>query len=284
MQIVEVLIEYANRSLNRPFSYLYKGKEKLEKGIRVLVSFNHREIVGYVLNVSFTNKTEKQIEEESGYQVSEIIDVIDKSPILNEELLSLLDEVSNYYLAPKISVLQVMLPPSLSPKRSSLKAPKIAYDQYLEVIDDNEDDLTNKQIELLRFIKQEGRVLKRDIKSKSIIEKLLEAERIQIVKEEKRRLKIPDYIYHEPPELTSDQKAVIDEFNSSNDSVYLLEGVTGSGKTEVYLALSEQVLKQGKSVLMLVPEISLTPMMVEYFLHRFKNDVAILHSELTPAV
>ena len=283
MQIVEVLIEYANRSLNRPFSYLYKGNKKLEKGIRVLVGFNHREIVGYVINVIETNRSEKEIEEESGYQISEVIDVIDSSPILNEELLSLLDEVSNYYLAPKISVLQVMLPPSLSPKRSSLKAPKIAYDQYLEVIDENEEGLTNKQIELLRFVKQEGRILKRDIKSKSIIDKLLEAERIQIVKEEKRRLKIPDYIYHEPPELTADQKGVIDEFNSSNDSVYLLEGVTGSGKTEVYLALSEQVLKQGKSVLMLVPEISLTPMMVEYFLHRFKDDVAILHSELTPA-
>ena len=207
MQIVEVLIEYANRSLNRPFSYLYKGKEKLEKGIRVLVNFNHRDIVGYIVKVTETNKSEKQIEEESGYQLSEIVDVIDKSPILNEELLSLLDEVSNYYLAPKISVLQVMLPPSLSPRRSSLKAPKIAYDQYLEVINDNEEGLTNKQIELLRFIKSEERVLKRDIKSKSIIEKLLNEERIQIVKEEKRRLKIPNYIYHEPPELTDDQKS-----------------------------------------------------------------------------
>ena len=283
MQIVEVLIEYANRSLNRPFSYIYKGNKKLEIGIRVLVSFNHREIVGYVTNVKTTEKTIEQIEEESGYSLTEIIDIFDQTPLLDKELLDLLDEVSNYYLAPKISVLQTMLPPSLSPKRSSLKAPKIAYDQYLEVIDDNEDGLTNKQIELLRFIKQEGRVLKRDIKSKSIVEKLLEQDRIQIVKEEKRRLKIPDYIYEEPPELTTDQKAVIDEFNSSNDRVYLLEGVTGSGKTEVYLALSEQVLKAGKSVLMLVPEISLTPMMVEYFLHRFKGDVAILHSELTPA-
>ena len=283
MQIVEVLIEYANRSLNRPFSYLYKGDKKLEIGIRVLVTFNHREIVGYVINVRNTNQTKEQIEEESGYSLTEIVDVIDQTPLLDDELLDLLDEVSSYYLAPKISVLQTMLPPSLSPRRSSLKAPKIAYDQYLEVIDEEEEGLTNKQIELLRFIKQEGRVLKRDIKSKSIIDKLLEAERIQIVKEEKRRLKIPDYIYKEPPELTLDQKAVIDEFNNSNDQVYLLEGVTGSGKTEVYLALSEQVLKQGKSVLMLVPEISLTPMMVEYFLHRFKDDVAILHSELTPA-
>ena len=188
MQIVEVLTEYTNRSLNRPFSYIYNGKDKLEKGIRVLVNFNHRDIVGYVINVTETSKSSKELEEESGYQLNEIVDVIDKTPLLNEELLSLLNEVSDYYLAPKISVLQVMLPPSLSPKRSSLKAPKIAYDQFLEVIDDNEEGLTNKQIELLRFIKNEGRVLKRDIKSKSIIEKLLEAERIQIVKEEKRRL------------------------------------------------------------------------------------------------
>ena len=284
MQIVEVLTEYASRSLNRPFSYIYKGNNKLEKGIRVLVNFNHRDIVGYVINVYETDKTIDELENESGYKLNEIVDVIDNSPILNDELLKLLDEVADYYLAPKISVLQVMLPPSLSPRKSSLKAPKIAYDQYLEVIDDNEEGLTAKQIEMLRFIKNEGRVLKRDVsKSISIVNKLIEHQKIQIVKEEKRRLKIPNYIYREPPALTEDQNNVISEFNNSNDAVYLLEGVTGSGKTEVYLALSEQVLKQGKSVLMLVPEISLTPMMVEYFLHRFKGDVAILHSELTPA-
>ena len=283
MQIVKVLIEYANRALNRPFSYVYNGKVKIIPGVRVLVSFNHRDLVGYVLNVEETNKTINEIEEESGYHLSEVIDIIDQSPLLNEELLSLLDEMADYYLAPKISILQSMLPPSLSPRKSSLKAPKIAYDQYYEITDPNEEGLTNKQIELLRFIKQENRVLKRDVKSKSVADKLLEAGRIQIVKEEKRRLKIPDFQYEEPPELTEDQKAVINEFNNSNDQVYLLEGVTGSGKTEVYLSLSEQVLKEGKSVLMLVPEISLTPMMVEYFLHRFKDDVAILHSDLTPA-
>ena len=283
MQIVRVLIEYANRTLNRPFSYFYKGSTKIQKGVRVLVNFNHGDIVGYVIDVEETDKTVSEIEEQSGYQLNEIVSIVDQTPLLDEELLALLDEVSSYYLAPKISVLQAMLPPSLSPRRSSLKAPKIAYDQFYEIVDDNEEGLTNKQIELLRFIKQEGRVLKRDIKSKSVAEKLLEANRIKIVKEEKRRLNIPDFEYEEPPALTDDQKAVIKEFNDSNDAVYLLEGVTGSGKTEVYLSLSEQVLKQGKSVLMLVPEISLTPMMVEYFLHRFKDDVAILHSDLTPA-
>ena len=283
MQIVKVLIEYANRTLNRPFSYFYKGSIKIQKGVRVLVNFNRRDIVGYVIDVEETGKTVSEIEEESGYQLNEIVSIVDQTPLLDDELLALLDEVSSYYLAPKISVLQAMLPPSLSPRRSSLKAPKIAYDQFYEIVNDNEEGLTCKQIELLRFIKQEGRVLKRDIKSKGVAEKLLEANRIKIVKEEKRRLNIPDFEYEEPPELTDDQKAVIKEFNESKDAVYLLEGVTGSGKTEVYLSLSEQVLKQGKSVLMLVPEISLTPMMVEYFLHRFKDDVAILHSDLTPA-
>ena len=283
MQIVKVLIEYANRTLDRPFSYFYKGNIKIQKGVRVLVCFNHRDIVGYVVDAEETNKAIKEIEEESGYQLNEIVSVIDQTPLLDKELLDLLDKVSSYYLAPKISVLQAMLPPSLSPRRSSLKAPKIAYNQYYEILNDEEEGLTNKQIELLRFIKQEGRVLKRDIKSKSVAEKLIEAEKIKIVKEEKRRLKIPNYKYENPPELTDDQKAVIQEFNESNDPVYLLEGVTGSGKTEVYLSLSEQVLKSGKSVLMLVPEISLTPMMVEYFLHRFKDNVAILHSDLTPA-
>ena len=66
---------------------------------------------------------------------------------------------------------------------------------------------------------------------------------------EKRRYKIPDYEYQAPKGLTSDQQKVVDEFNNSDDSIYLLEGVTGSGKTEVYLTLSDQVLKQGKSIL-----------------------------------
>ena len=283
MLLVETLIEYASHSLDRPFSYIYKGNKKIERGYRVLIEFNHREIVGYVINVNETDKTVEELEDSYGFRIDEIKDVLDSSPLLNEDLLQLADQVAEYYLAPKISVLQTMLPPSLSPRKSSLKAPKIAYDQYVRVINDDETGLTNKQIELLRLLKTEDKVLKREIKSPSILAKLLEHERVEIVLEEKRRLAIPDYVYEEPPALTEEQQIAIDEFNNSNDDVYLLEGVTGSGKTEVYLTLSEQVLKQGKSVLFLVPEISLTPMMMEYFIKRFKNNVAILHSELTPA-
>ncbi len=283
MKIVELLIEHHNYSLNRPFSYVYKGNKSIDKGYRVLVTFNNQELVGYVLNVKDTNKSISELEEELGFTVSEIVDVIDSSPLLSEDLMELADKVSDYYLATKISVLQSMLPPSLSPRRSSLKAPKIAYDQYIELEKYDEEDLTYKQIELLRLIRDEGRILKKEIKQVSILNKLIEKKLVKIVKEEKRRLEIPEYENSEKVTLTSDQINVINEFKNSDDQVYLLEGVTGSGKSEVYLTLSEEYLSKGKSVLVLVPEISLTPMMMRNYISRFHDKVAILHSELTPA-
>lgn len=283
MQLLEVLIEYSTHSLDRPFSYTYSDKRVIKPGVRVLVTFNHREIVGYVTKVTVTDKSREELEQETGLKIGEIADILDERPILNDDLLQLSEEISQYYLAPKISVLQSMLPPSLSPRRSTLRAPKIAYNQYVVLKKYDETDLTSKQIELLRLIQGEGKVLKREIKSIGPLQKLIDFDRVEIIKEEKRRLAIPQYEYHQPPELNNDQKAVVEEFNNSHDDVYLLEGVTGSGKTEVYLKLSEEVLKSGKSVLMLVPEISLTPMMMEYFIRRFNNNVALLHSELTPA-
>lgn len=283
MRIVEILIEYASHTLDRPFSYLYKGKKNIGPGFRVLVNFNHRELMGYVLSVKPTDQTSEQLEEESGYRLDFLVDVIDESPLLNEDLFSLAKRVSEYYLAPFISVLQAMLPPSLSPRKSSLKAPKIAYDQYLSINHFSENDLTDKQIEILRLIKKEGKILKREVGSPSVVEKLLSRQLIKIVKEEKRRLLIPNYSLQKPPLLTDDQQRVIDDFAKSEDPVYLLQGVTGSGKTEIYLTLCEKELEKGNSVLFLVPEISLTPVMMEYFIRRFKHQVAILHSELTPA-
>lgn len=283
MKVVELLIEYTNHSLDRPFSYVYFGKKPVDKGYRVLVTFNKRTLVGYVLNVKESEKTKKELEEELGFKILEIIDVLDEKPLLDDDLLSLADALTEYYLSPKISVLQTMLPPSLKPARSSLGKPKIAFDKYLEVIDDNEEGLTAKQIEILRLIKKEKKVLKKEFKSQSVVDKLLDNGRIKIVEVEKRRTKIPEFKIEKPKTLTEDQSRVLNEIYSSLDSIFLLEGVTGSGKTEVYLALSEKVLSEGKTVLMLVPEIALTPMMMEYFLKRFHGEVAILHSQLTPA-
>ncbi|MCX5774931.1 MAG: primosomal protein N' [Firmicutes bacterium] len=283
MLLLEVLIEHATFSLDRPFSYAYHGPKKVEAGYRVLVDFNHRQSVAYVLNVTETDKAVAVLEEEKGFSIHEILDVIDEEKLLNPELMQLAEEISNAYFSPRIGVLQTMLPPSMKPKLSSLKAPKIAYDCYVELVDASEQDLTDHQIEWMRLLVREKRILKKDFKSPSILKILLSKERVKLAYDEKQRLVLPTFLEQAPKKLTEDQQNAVDAIWNSKEAVYLLEGVTGSGKTEVYLSLSEKVLAAGKTVLMLVPEIALTPIMVEYFIRRFHGRVAILHSELTPA-
>ena len=69
MRVIEVLIEKANYSLDRPFSYLYDGNKKIEKGYRVLLEFNHQELVGYVLKVYETSKKKEDLEDELGFNL-----------------------------------------------------------------------------------------------------------------------------------------------------------------------------------------------------------------------
>lgn len=282
-RLVNVLIERKAQSLNRPFSYFYDGEKDVDVGYRVLINFANQRIIGYVISVEDTDKTINELEKERGYKFEKILEVIDDKPLLNDELMRLASEVSEYYFAPLISVLQVMLPPSLKPSISYLRAPKIAYDSYLHLEDDKEDELTPKQIELIRLLKNNGDILKKDYKHPSIIEKLIELKRISIKKIEKHRYVIPEVSKETYKILTIDQENAVKSVLETDKVVTLLQGVTGSGKTEVYLKLSEEMIKEGKNVLMLVPEISLTPIMVEYFQRRFNGKVAILHSELTPA-
>ncbi len=283
MKLVEVLIERKAESLNRPFSYLYYGSKNIDIGFRVIVPFAKTKLVAYVLKVIDTNKSKEELESLTGYKISDIIDVIDDKPLLNKELMQLANKMSEYYLSPLISVLQSMLPTSLKPSFSSLKGPKIAYDSYYVLVDGTEEGLTPKQIELIRKLKSNGPILKRDYKSISIANKLISLGKIEVIKKEKSRLVIPQYEREEAKKLTSEQENAVNEIINNKQTVSLLYGVTGSGKTEVYLKLSELTLKEGMNVLMLVPEISLTPVMVEYFQRRFEGKVAILHSNLTPA-
>jgi len=283
MRILEVLTEHRVNALNRPFSYVYFGKKNVRNGFRVLINFNNRKLIGYVTKVEDAKKTLQELEKEKGFHIQEIIDVIDDSELLNDELMGLVERICQHYLVSKISVLQTMLPKSLKPRISSLKGPKAYYDKYLVAIDDSEEELTPRQIELLRFIKHNGKILKRDAGSPSIVEKLIKANRIRIIEIERYRLEIPEFQKETAKTLNDEQKVAVNNILAAKQTVSLLQGVTGSGKTEVYLSLSEAVIDAGRNVLMLVPEIALTPIMVEYFQRRFKGNVAILHSELTEA-
>lgn len=283
MLIIEVLIEKTARSLDRPFSYLYEGKEKIVPGVRVLIEFNHRQQVGYVIRVEKTDLTLEELTAKTGINYKFIKQIIDHTPLLSTSLMTLAKRVSDYYLTPHVQTLQTMLPPSLRPRLTALKGPKIAYETHLIAIDENDMGLTLKQTEILRYIIANPLVKKRELSSPSAIKALINKGKIKEIKKEKSRFQLPKYPVDEKPILTPDQNQVIASFLTMNHNVALLEGVTGSGKTEVYLALAEHYLHEKKGVLMLVSEIALTPMMTAMFISRYGKKVAVLHSELTPA-
>ena len=283
MQVLSVFIEHSVYSLSKTFEYLASDDLDIKPLSRVLVSFGKQDkTIGFVMSISKTNLSKEELDSQTGFIHSYIISLIDKEPLLNDELLTLASSCASYYLCPLISILKAMLPPSLKPSLSSLKAPKIAYDKYVYIKNDNEEGLTPKQLECFRLVKSNEEVLKKEAGSSSIVETLIKKEIFGIKLKEKRRLKEVEITPSLPPILNYEQEKAMQGIFASSKEVNLLQGVTGSGKTEVYLQLSSLYLKENKGVIMLVPEISLTPRMVNYFKSRFGEGVAILHSGLTP--
>ena len=283
MILLDVLLQHGVYGLDRPFTYAYRGDKAPLPGARVLVPFHHTRIVGFIERVYDTELTLEEVGKERGFPLSYAESLIDEKPLLDEELLRLASEMVAHYLSPRIDVLIAMLPPSLKPTLGGLKGPKIAYEDFLVPLDVIEDGLTPKQIEILRLVAKNGEIRKKEAGSPSVVKKLLEAKKLGIRKKEKARFVLPEYEKEQPHPLNFEQQKAFDDILSCPKDVVLLQGVTGSGKTEVYLHLSEHYLEQGKNILMLVPEISLTPVMVEYFSRRFGEKIAILHSGLTPA-
>lgn len=135
-----------------------------------------------------------------------------------------------------------------------------------------------------KYIKTEKEILREFNTSSTVLKALISKELIlvdkQIVNEEAVEEVIANY---EKLKLNKDQELLYNKIINSDHNSYLLHGVTGSGKTEIYLQLVEEYLKQGKDSIILVPEISLTPQTIDRFVGRFGNKVAILHSRLTKA-
>ena len=278
MFIAKILIEHPVQSLDMTFDYL--SNYPLQIGIRVLVPFGRQKLVGYIESIEETHLSKDVLEKEAGFSYHYISEVIDDEPLLNDELQQLAYQLSKLTLSPRIACLQAMLPAQLKP--STNKAVGIKTKRAVEVISQGIPQ-TSKQKECLEYLIQHPLSTLKDIPySASVIDKLINQGFVQYKEVE---------VYREPPstslkeksevELTSLQQNVVQGILSKKERVSLIHGVTGSGKTEVYLALAKAMLKQEKSVIMLVPEISLTPMMVDIFKQRFQDDVAILHSRLS---
>jgi primosomal protein N' (replication factor Y) (superfamily II helicase) len=279
--IVQVLIEHPLQKLNRPFTYVYHGPMRIEVGCRVIVPFREREIIGFIVDVLIVEDNDPRLSPKD-YSLLSIISVLDIEPIINEEFFSFVEYFSSQYFIPRISLFQAILPKSLKPTTGSLSGPKIAYREYLIKGPNHHIELLSlKQQEWLNLILSTENIERKDVKSKTVLKVLLEKSYLLINKVEKRRYvfeTLPGFTKHQ---LTPHQKTVIDQFNQTDKEVFLLEGVTGSGKTEIYIHLAEQTISNGKTVLIVVPEIALTPLLMKYFSSTFSSEVAILHSDLT---
>lgn len=282
MYILDVYIQHKKLQLNKPFTYVYDGVAKVSVGMRVNVNFNNQKIVGYITKVRETDKTLEEISKDLGFNVKEIDSLIDESPILSEKLTTLAKQVASYYYVPFISVLQAILPPSLRPQRSYVHRPKIKTRDIVVPLTNDTTGLTKRQKEVLISLNDYGYMLKSDI-GPTIFKKLLELNKIAVKEKEVYRSEQIEEDVSINFTLTSDQQKAVDYINSTNYETYLLQGVTGSGKTEVYYTLAKQVIEEGRQVLFLIPEIILTNQMVRYFKKRFPFNIAILHSGLTDA-
>ncbi|WP_294578509.1 primosomal protein N' [uncultured Thomasclavelia sp.] len=281
MYIVQVLVEHPTHALDTNFDYL--SKEELLPGVRVSITFGYQHIIGYVTGCKFTDKTKEELEQEAGFKYRYITKVIDKKPLLNQELQDLSITLAKLTLSPRICCLQAMLPPQLKP--STNKSVGIKYQNVIEVIDDNISVKTPRQQEALEYLKKHQNLLLKDFPySKALLDKLVAQKAVVIKKVEQYRDPfLDDHKQTQEFVLTNDQQKVVNGIISKIDTFHtaLIHGVTGSGKTEVYLQLSKYVIENNKTVLMLVPEISLTPMMVNAFKHKFGRQVAIIHSKLS---
>lgn len=277
MYIVKVLIEHPVMSLDTTFDYL--SNQLLQTGIRVKVLFRHRRLVGYVENVEYTDLTKEQLEKKAGFTYQYIDSIIDDEPLLNTELQDLAMDLAKMTLSPRIACLQAMLPTQLKPSSSS--GVSIKTKRIVEIIYDGEAK-TKKQQECLQYIKKNCRIPLKDIPySKSVIDHLVKQGLVRYKEVEDYRTPYQIQQDTKSVTLTPKQQEIVNQILQRKERISLIHGVTGSGKTEIYLALVKEILKQNKSVIMLVPEISLTPMMVEIFKKRFGDNVAILHSRLS---
>lgn len=275
--IAKVLVEINNINVDKTFDYIvpFEYIENIKIGMRVKVPFASRELEGFVLDL--VNSTD------DNYELKEIISIVDTEPILNNELLHLGQFMSKKYFSTLISCYQTMLPKALKAQNKTTINKKMI--KYVELCSNSFPKLKPNQEKIVEYLRINGKVKKEEvnkisvsgvntlIKNGIIIESLIEEYRLvtKDINKEKETFKL----------TAEQQKAKNKILSQTQSSVFLLHGVTGSGKTVVYMEIVEEMLNRGKDSIFLVPEISLTPQMVYHFKSRFGDEVAVLHSRLS---
>lgn len=255
--------------------------EQLKIGVRVKISFGRRILVGIIARIEKKSKLEPS-------RLKPIITILDEEPLFNESFIKLCEWVSEYYHYSIGEILNNALPVNLRRDIPAEKPGKIAWrltsvhesllptikrnlrhKNLLELLQQNPDGLTECDLLAKGFTHQMIYYLARHDRIEPIT--------LYPVNEENQ------IVSAVIPPLNEEQHNAVENIKKdlNNFQTFLLDGITGSGKTEVYFHVINEVLKAGKQALILVPEISLTPQTIARFSKRFNVNIVCLHSALS---
>ena len=285
--VAEVIINSVAKELNRTFDYIIPEAlaQDVKIGARVFVPFGKTKIEeGFVIGIKETSK----------FANKDILKLEDT--ILTESNVDLAKLMARRYFCNISDCIKLMLPPGNSTKnitgRVKEKTGNFVYlkreKDEIEFLIDTEKIKSPKHIKVLRFLEENEGVYIGDLEAnldvtRAVLKTLEKNGHIEIVEEKVQRnpfanrKRTPDKAL----KLTKEQQIAYEKIKNSKFKEFLIYGVTGSGKTEIYLQLIANVLKQGKTAIVLVPEISLTPQMVDRFSNRFGDIIAVIHSKLS---
>ncbi len=241
-------------------------------GQRVIVPFGARFLQGFVVGISDTSSYDEK-------KLKSILSTVDGFPVIKKEMLALMDYMAEKLHLKLASILRLFLPSEM--RTGKVKELLV---RYCELEENFEYPSKNakKQVEIVEFLRENGREKFTELSTKfgyAPLATLIKKSVVKVYFEEVKRQIDYDRISGEKKNLTDLQQRAVETI--SQNKTYLLHGVTGSGKTEVYMNLIDRALQKGKTALMLVPEISLTPQVLANFKARFGEAVALIHSGLS---
>ncbi len=275
----EVIINSEALEIDRPFTYKvpeeFNNEIKIGQIVKVPFGKGNKTSEGFILNL----KNDDNIK----FKTKNIAAILVKDPVIDEDDINLIEFLREKTLCKYIDAFRLLIPVGIM-KGAKAKKKKVIVLKNEDLSNIKNPDGYKKIVEF--FKTNSGKYTKSElINDHSIsqykLNKLIENEVLSI--EEESVFRYNDRVYNKDSAktLTIEQENIIREYINSDDTMFLLKGVTGSGKTEVYMKLVERVLLEGKSAIILVPEIALTPQMIERFKGRFGVNVALFHSKLS---
>lgn len=288
-QYADIIIDISTEKLDRPFQYRIPERLQVKIGMRVLVPFGkgNRIIKGYVVDISEKCNYESE-------KIKNISGIVSEEASVEDQMIQLAGWIKTHYGSTMIQALKTVLPAKRKIKQLEHKKIKLilSKEETISLLGECERKNQIAKARLLKELLTEGEIpYELATKKLSISVPTLNS----LVTKQSIRIESISY-YRNPVKqkaeadnrkrLSQEQQKIVEsvlwDYDSGNPGVSLLHGITGSGKTEVYMNLIEQMIERGKQSIVLIPEIALTYQTLMRFYRRFGDRVSVMNSTLSP--